>query len=437
MVNINVLIIPHAGKQYCGDIRSKVFQTCSSQKNIHIFYISAIHKMIESNSIYVYKDSLQLFQDYPQRYISEHTYEWVKDELVLYFPNASITNIFPYEKCDYQSICDRIITASSNYPTISFLVICTTDLIHYGSHFKDTPFFEFPQQKKIQLESPFIQSIVDKNVSLMKQLYDKNPFLCCGYTSLLFGIYIANKCQLIGTVMDYYDSEQSKTKSIHRYSIQVGVSEYVSYVGIVFTSNKQEIDLSAKLGLGCVKSVIDLCISKKEMYLTTETDFLPVFTYWYKKQNGIFVSTEDEKKNTNSCIGYFETKGVFSAKHLFFAAAKCWEDSIQRWKNPISSETKKVRYKIEVLQEKKEWKPILIQNLTPHYSSKGIYLQSGYNTATYLPNVWKQHFSTQSSLPMLQSLAQKANLPSNWISSNPKQTVLIYDSEKIKSSDIF
>jgi len=53
---IELIIIPHAGQQFCGSIRRQVFQfiNLKSYQKKYIFYISAIHEMTEMKSIYVY-----------------------------------------------------------------------------------------------------------------------------------------------------------------------------------------------------------------------------------------------------------------------------------------------------------------------------------------------------------------------------------------------
>jgi predicted class III extradiol MEMO1 family dioxygenase/AMMECR1 domain-containing protein len=424
---IELIIIPHAGKQFCGSIRHQVFQliNLNGYKKKHLFYISAIHEMIEIESIYVFNDTLDLFYEYPKKYIEgEHTFEWVRNELDEYFKDIPITNIFPYDGCDYKTVCDILYEASLN-DNILFIVIGTTDLIHYGKRFK-IPILEFPQCEKIKLEGDFIKYICQNNIKKVYKYYKQIPYICCGFTSILFIMYLAQLSNKRGHVIDYYDSIQSKSNSIDRYIIESTNSDFVSYVGIYFSETDIESKISDLLGLGCAKSIINLCIKKNKRLITESRDFLPTFTSWYQQTNGIFVSTMN-LENITSCIGRFESDDKTSAENLFEASQDCCKDSLHRWQNSIRKDDS---IKIEILDRKSKWQQKSIGQLSQNDRKKGVYIELGHG-ATYLPNVWQTHFKTKEE--MLKSLLKKASASQEY---KKQDRIKLYQSKTIVSDNI-
>jgi len=140
-------------------------------------------------------------------------------------------------------------------------------------------------------------------------------------------MYLAKLSKKKGYVIDYYDSIQSLSKNIDRYIIQFTNKEFVSYVGIYYSESIIETKISDLLGLGCAKSIIHLCLKNNKKLMTTSKAFLPTFTSWYQRTNGIFVSTMNCSDIT-SCIGRFESRDKSTADNLFEASQDCCRDSL-------------------------------------------------------------------------------------------------------------
>ena len=105
------MIIPHSGIQYGGLARKKIFLQLKKKerKNIlKIIYISAYHNKL-----------------------NEHSYEWVKDELYDYFPNAEHIIYQPKNWDESKNLSKNIKIDKHS------LLIGTTDLIHYGEKFNN------------------------------------------------------------------------------------------------------------------------------------------------------------------------------------------------------------------------------------------------------------------------------------------------------------
>lgn len=206
-------LIPHAGKSYAGDCRANVFKTVQSlNKRVqHILFIAAVHETHTESC--VYNDTLHIFKNIPNKYIQTHTWEWVKDEIYEYFPNATVTLLFPNDT--YK------LPVSTIRNLKNFLVIGTTDLIHNTNNM-------YTWYDKVYLEEIMINKFLNNRLA--------NKSLYCGLKSVRCLFQINRYYNLHGIVVDYYDSTQSQYSGIQRYTYKP-MSKFVSYVGIVYTKN--------------------------------------------------------------------------------------------------------------------------------------------------------------------------------------------------------
>ena len=446
----NIILIPHAGKKYSGDARKNVFNEIK-HKITHIFYIAALHNMGEAKRqfgkrIYVQKDSKNIFSNNEifikelnknQRSIidNEHSFKWVKDEINEHFHNPEITVIYPTENSDLDEIVNVLSTICNNK---EYLIVGTSDFIHYGINYGLNN-WENPHNEKILQEGPFIKNICYNNHEDVDRLHYENNHLCCGFTSIKTIMKLSEKCKRIGSVVDYYDSYQSDFDDIRKYSLSDDVKMYVSYASIMFANEKKSnlSNLDIKLGLGAVRSIINRTIDDKDNL--SPHHFIPTFSHWWNMENGIFVGTTFNNK-TNSSYGNYQEEGKSSAISLFNASQKCYEDSLNRWKVPITKDTESNKYKIEILDDKKNWKEIFANKLESKHYKLGLYLTINFNyisySATYLPGVWEEHFSDDPN-EVLNSLTEKAtNNKYKW-NNSPTAKIKLYGSEKYLSSEVF
>jgi AmmeMemoRadiSam system protein B len=464
----NIILIPHAGKKYSGDARKNVFNEIKHEIT-HIFYIAALHNMGEAKKqfgeeVYVQKDSKNIFRndifikelnDEQKNIIEkEHSFKWVEEELNEHFNNPKITVIYPTENSDLDKIVNVLSTICNNK---EYLIVGTSDFIHYGKNYGLNN-WKNPHNEKILLEGPFIKNICHNNHNKVHKLHEENNHLCCGFTSIKTIMKLSEKCKRIGNVVDYYDSYQSDFDDIRKYSLSDDVKMYVSYASIMFASEKKSnlSNLDIKLGLGAVRSIINSTINKKKLsdryiYYTffkkyikdkfnlSPQHFIPTFSHWWNMENGIFVGTTYNNK-TNSSYGNYQEEGKSSAISLFNASQKCYEDSLNRWKKPITKDIESNKYKIEILDDKKIWEEIDANKLKSSHYKLGLYLTINFNnisySATYLPGVWKEHFSDNPK-EVLNSLTEKAtNYKYKW-NNSPTAKIKLYGSEKYLSSEIF
>ena len=422
MSRIFSCIIPHAGKQYAGDARSDVFNYLNNANNANnrineIIYIAALHNPINSKGVYVLKDDIGIFKNnnwvtksgFPDGVLKEHSYEWVKNEL----PASKHTVIIPtgnYNEHFYE-LSEIIKKYLEN--NINALLVGTTDLIHYGKSYNLTGWDNHEQYSKIKYEGPLIKALQSCENTEISKLFNANNFLGCGRYSIELVSDISKKLGCIGTVVSYYDSDQSQYKNddIKRYSFNTKpVEKFVSYVGMIFSKEKKLTDIDVKLSLGAIRSVINTTIKNEE--IRECIGYIPIWTEWYLINNGVFVGTsmyKNSHKKTNCSYGRYQSLKS-TAVNIVDAAGDCYNDSKQRWKIPLELNGN-VNYKLEILQNNKEWEKIKASDIK-NYSKDmnyGYYLNFNNFSATYLPGVWEESLADKTAEEMLSSLAGKAS----------------------------
>jgi AmmeMemoRadiSam system protein B len=457
MDKIKFILIPHAGKKYAGDCRYKVFNKIKNIENI--IYITALHNSLYlkknlKNKNFIIKDECKLFnKNNAINFIknnniikNEHSYEWVKDELRTKFKNAKHTVITPGPSIkleDYKQLIELI--NKNNLSKNTTLIICTTDLIHYGKKYNMISLKSPVQNSKIYEESKFINSIINLDLNEINNLYKRKPYLCCGINSIKILVYLIlniNK-DLKGEVCDYYDSIQSNynKNSIKRYSndFENKIENFVSYVSIIYKiNNKIKItNLDKNIGLGCLRNILIKNITEKKVKDDYKY-YIPEWSNFNKIYNGIFVGTNIDK--TIKCsTGRFENdNNISSAIKIYLSSKNCYNDSNNRWGGIKIKDIFKINYKIELLDEKNIWKEVklkILQEKEEDFKDYGFYIEFDKNNttynATYLPNVWKESLPDNNIIEMLNKLSLKASNNQYNLSSNIKNLkIYIYKSKK-------
>lgn len=463
------ILIPHAGKKFAGDCRKNVLRKLSSKQIKNIIYITALHnsfflKKINRDKNFIIKDQCKLFikpinnfvklnqvSSYVKdKLLEEHSYKWVKDELK--FLKAKHTIITPGPQININDYSDLVkLLQSKNLNNSSTLIIGTTDLIHYGPRYNLTN-FKYPEQtEKLYQESKFIDAINHLNISRVNELYDKKPHLCCGINSVRILLRLVKLFDntLKGQVYDYYDSVQSHFKDIRRYSndFNFGVSQdinypknFVSYVSICFEKKNNKLtNIDKNLAQACLRNILiqnymRVPIKDNEKY------YIPLWSNWYKIYNGIFVGISIGNK-TKCSTGRFENDNnkIKSAENIYFSAGNCYSDAKRRWGGIKENDISKIKYKVELLDAKKDWKKVDLEILIKNekkYKNKGygFYLEiTNKNTtydATYLPNVWEEVLLNEDIKGMLNQLALKATGQKFGLEDKYETEIYIYQSKK-------
>ena len=413
MTRIFSCIIPHAGKAYAGDARSDVFKHFNNITEI--IYVTSLHNTTDAKGVYVLKDDLNMFSNnnwviksnFPEGVLNEHSYNWTKDELPAKKHTVIVpTSDYPIEKL---SIFIQQYLLNNN----NALLVGTTDLIHYGQNYSKTDWKGHEQHSKIKHEAPLIKALQSCDDVTVSNLFKKNKFLGCGQYSVTLISNVCKKLKCQGTVVSYYDSNQSKFKhnDIERYSFSTPSNNltFVSYVGMIFSETKQTTDIDVKLALGAIRSVINTTITNSK--ILDHEGYIPSWTEWYSMKNGVFVGTSvyrNGENKTNCSTGKYQSDEN-TAINIINSAGNCYKDSTERWRIPLTSNGN-VNYKLEILQDMKDWKKIKAKDITKCSKNMdyGYYLTFNNRSATYLPDVWRESLPNEDAEGMLSNLAGKA-----------------------------
>ena len=423
---IRAAIIPHAGKKYAGEARKSVFKLMNKQTK-YIIYIATVHRPEQSKTVYTLSNSsFTLPATIPHVAIpyNEHSYKWVAPELRHYFPTAQILAIGPNQ---YSSkLCDWIVQFMKKHKKC--ILLATTDLIHYGKSFHNMNLLDFPQQlSKQKKEENFINALV-KNPIKPKQIrrFTQQHHLMCGPNAIDLFAHIIKKLHYSGKVVDYYDSHGSTSSDrLNRYIIDhLPVHHLVSYVSIVYGTHlhQQHINhFDIMMAIAALKSNLLSDVYKKHYKV-----YLPTWSPFYRKKQGVFVGTSIHGK-TNCSYGRYENHSSTATK-ITEAALDCPKDAANRWTIPYTKDTMDdIKYKVELLESKKKWKRTKHILKFPLDGKHGMYLtlpQGG--SATYLPVVARDHKWTIENY--LRSLAKKAGgRGDEW--KNPHAVAKVYTSK--------
>ena len=428
-------IIPHAGEKYGGELRKKVFNVLKESKPKLIIYLSAIHDTSNlSNKIYELKQD-NFYEKIAKRKIkvpryeklnkTEHSYDWVEKELKQAFPNAGILVLTPVGSNHHKMV--KLLTTLMKAWN-DFIIIATTDLIHYGEKFNNMDMLQIPQRLyKVKKEEQFIDALAHCKTNI-GNFYKQNQLMCGPYAIELC-IKTMQQLKYGGKVVDYYDSSVVESKkAIDMYTIlPTATPSFVSYVGLVYgpTINQSLItEFDILMATAIVKSVIIRDVANKTYDIQ-----LPIWSPFYKKTQGVFVGTSDHRGTTCS-YGRYETNDKQStALKITEAAHDCKRDARDRWNRPyIQSKMNDVKYKIELLASKSTWKKYSsnkASQVVPLDGNHGVYLQlKDGRAATYLPVVSREN-PTWTIDKYMTSLAKKAgDVNGNW----KNGTIHVYDS---------
>jgi len=470
-MEVQCMLIPHAGKEYAGDARKRAFVDGSVGRQVHrILYLAALHNHSKvPNRIYVFDGDSKDKGEIPDNVWNEHSYRWVHPELKEWFPLASITvMVVPMnEDIDQASVfIDRWISSTKNRS----IVIGTTDLVHYGSQYGMTD-LEYPQQaSKQRREEDFVKAIRDSDTQNILNLYNNDRHLACGPIPILLISILSKKNKWKGRIVDYYDSHGIKMPNkIDRYSIDYNqVDMFVSYLSVVYAKSHNisfPDPMDVNIALGNVKTVVSFqaisdakiggAVGKMVEGVPTSTFLLPKWCSLRNLNGGVFVGTSINGR-TNCSYGRYQSDNVKTAEMILDAANDCPRDAATRWNIPISSvgqslnEIKstldRLKYKVEFLQQNTNEKPWKKMKATEFAFGKnsftvnnpyGVYLKfktslGNLVSATYLPYVWKDSLPTLNASEMLDELSEKAagkNDKGAW-REDPDSEVLIYKTYK-------
>lgn len=448
--NFRGAIIPHAGIQYAGSARSKIFENLNENDKYieNIIYLSALHNIDTNNKKINVLEHHEIFNDflldktiYEIDNLSagakkEHSYEWVKMELKHYFKNAKILVLAPSLFSDLKQLATNIINWIEKQNTKT-LIIATTDLTHYGDRFNNTNLLINPiELNKWRYEEKLITNLLNNEIDYT------NYEIMCGRFAVETFIYIAQHFKWNSKILDYYDSNSYQKNMIDRYSIDFNdnIKEFVSYIVIIygdFDTDTNILPFEIAMLIGTIKNNIYM-----QLYDLKYDISIPKWCSIYKLTNGIFVGTEINNV-TNSCYGNFEIENNItnSFEKIINSSSKCLNDSINRWKNPITKENlNKCNIKIEILDKINNWEVYKSNTALENFKLDGTYgmllfLNNRNSTVTYLPTVAEENKNIWSIADYMNNLTIKGGGDVNdWLKN--ENIMKLYKTSIIKYNNI-
>lgn len=438
------IIIPHAGIQYAGTARNNIFKNLNdNDKSVKkIIYLAALHDSRNSTYKVFILENDNSFDNYfintkckynidnlSNGAINEHSYKWVKDEIIYFFKNPKILVICPTPQCNFKNLAIDIINYINNQKE-KIILIATTDLIHYGDRFNNLDFLNYPYNyDKIKKEEDTIYNISNNILTN----YDEN--IMCGRYSIRTFLIISNFFNWNSRIIDYYDSSAFTYDNIKKHEINFmkEKTELVSYVSIIygtFNNENELLPIDIFQSFGFIKSILYAKLNNIDINIK-----LPKWNKFNYIYNGIFVSTELDN-NTNSCIGIFQNgNDMSSAIKIINSLNNSINDSISRWNNPITMDNlNKINIKIELIDDISTWKYYKSNSSYNNFNlndNKGMYLKLyNNNTATFLPCVAEDNKKNWSIDDYMNNLSLKSGSDkSDWKHDN--SVMYIYDTKKI------
>ena len=174
-------LIPHAGKEFAGDLRKQVFQTLKEDQyrnlkaiDTFICYLAPVHQWVDPPSLYldiprhsfVKKPSWAYIASKHPTVTNEHSFRWVRPELEEAFPNLPILVCY----CAFPSSHTKLMKQTRTWlldliSQHNVILIGTSDLIHYGPEYRVTNLPFPPQLSKMRREAPLIEALKYADVS--------------------------------------------------------------------------------------------------------------------------------------------------------------------------------------------------------------------------------------------------------------------------------
>ena len=449
------LILPHAGQKYAGPARREALSYVSPNTK-YLIYIASLHKLDNTDHIYLLEGNNYYQEQIRQSGLpfkldkkvksEEHSYQWVKPELLQYFqPNLKILAIAPSNHVDLNKLTSWLIKVYNQHK-LETVIIATTDLTHYGSNFHNSSLLSFPEKLNCQIrEEQLIIALTQADLKNHKLLQETS----CGPYAILIFLKLAKQLNWLGRVVDYYDSHQIRVatknfnqplNSLNLYTIShQPVQNLVSYVSLIYGNYPSDIYLSLlpldlNLVFGFFKTIISFQLYQVDFPLHNLT--LPSWTPFSRMKNGVFIGSELQGQ-TNCCTGIFQSSKS-TLQNINLASQNCQSDALSRWNLPYKIDNLDLLgYKLDILTEKSKWKtyPAIEAeqhfNLDSHLGMQLIF--SDGHQAIFIPQVAEDHQDSWTVRDYMRNLTVKAygdgRSGEKWREPNFKNIIKIFSSQ--------
>lgn len=424
--SVRACIVPHASMHYSGITACAAYQHLdpsteriiiiapnhSGEKSL-LYAPSASQYVIPTGSLVI---DTKIVQSLISRKIcsyndaifnNEHSCEIQLPFIQFYCPKAKIIPLIIGEVSCQQA--RMIAEALKKHISKKTVVIISSDFVHYGKNYNFIPFSNHQLLRTRALNSKAIQYIEAKDCKGFNNFMYETHASICGVSPLKIFLQLCD-IDAFGSLQSWLVAYNTSTRS--------DTDDFVSYIGIVFTSELQknnplsELLLTAQEKEGLLEQAYN---TLNHMFDTSydEALYYPLLSAGMYKKQGAFTTLYGPNKILRGCVGRIE-----SNEPLYKLIPTVTKDAAQ--KDSRFSPLKKnmiqdTKIHLSILSNPKKinsYKEITI-------GKDGVILELDNTSAIFLPEVALEQKWTKEEL--LNNLSQKAGLAKDaWFS---KQTV--------------
>lgn len=385
------IISPHAGYMYSGQVAASAYNQIPEQENYkHVFVLASSHQFhFNGAAIYTqgnYETPLgvvevdkvlgknllkasDVFLDKPEAHESEHSLE-----VQLPFLQYNLGNNFKLVPIilgtNKQEDCKKLAAALKPYFTRENLFVISTDFSHYPSYENANKIDLLTAQSICKNDPEELLETLDQNKSF---LFENLATSLCGWTSVLTLLYLTKGGDYEYTQIDYQNSGDANIygdkKRVVGYWALAVFDKNISFT----ISEEEQSEILEKARTSITNY---LSTGKKGKALPTKSEGI------LNEKAGVFVSVYVNGK-LRGCMGGFAQEKTLNELIQEMAVSSVRD---RRFDAVQADEMEDMSIEVSVLSPLKRIQSPEEIELGRH----GIYIKSGFNTGTFLPQVAKR-----------------------------------------------
>lgn len=385
---LQAIISPHAGYMFSGKVAASAFNQIPKKATFkRVFVLASSHQFL-FNGAAVYcsgnyetplgeinvdvalgkklVESSTLFSNYEEAHLNEHSLE-VELPFLQYKLGSDFTLIPIILGTNEPKHCKEIANKLEPYFTPENLFVVSTDFSHYPEYNTAYKTDERTAEAICHNDPEFLLKTIEK---IKKEKIKNLATSLCGWTSVLTLLYLTEKKDLEYSKIHYQNSGDAK--------IYGDKDRVVGYWAMAVYNSSHNFSVSKEekeIILKKARRAIELHVKNGLSGDTDDSDLVGILN----DEIGCFVSVYIEGK-LRGCIGGFaQEKTLNELVQRMAVSASC----DRRFDSISVEELDKMELEISVLSPLQKIKNIDEIEMGKH----GIYIQEGFNTGTFLPQV--------------------------------------------------
>jgi AmmeMemoRadiSam system protein B/AmmeMemoRadiSam system protein A len=426
---IRALVMPHAGFTFSGTVAAAAARTLKHQKNYDlIIIIGPSHfaafegvalphftnyripfGLLKVDDVRVGKlKSKSLFHGQPNAFTPEHSIESILPFTYFFTHHSPILPLVIGEVTD--SDIEAIAMELQRIITSKTLVVISTDMIHYGTSFRYTPFQDYELWRIRAYDSQILYALQQQDLDGFSRILTKTKATVCGQVPLKILIKLINlgafgpcTVQLVA-----YDNSQHTALTMSILD-DTQPQTVVSYASLIVSQGTETTEISTLEKRGLLQFARNVLLQSFHHTPLKQLLYKPLKTPKLNETPGVFVTLnkikKQGKKELRGCIGNTTSTRSMVDNVADMTQAAAFQDP--RFSPLQESELSQVLITISVLQPPHPLSSYHDIVLKKH----GIILTLQGKSALFLPTVPEEFgFNLEETLA---ALSRKAGLPDN------------------------